>query len=200
MTGTELETFCGEINGGAFIGPTMLFQFLNLAKAMVEQLRPWMLLRYTDTSVTTIDLSGIPRFNRFYGETPIKLFNGANGIQYFKQVRSTGVSSTAALPARSSTTRRARRSTSTARCSPPARSTSTTSRTAPTSRTTMARRGYSRAGRIPCSDSTRSASIRAASITTASTRAWRPNRALAKVITDRLEWLDNEKQPRPEEH
>jgi hypothetical protein len=95
MNGTELGTFCEEINGGASIGSTLLFQFINLAKAMVEQTRPWMLLRYTDASKsvtadntweTAIDLSTIARFNRFYGETPIKLFDGANGIQYFRQV------------------------------------------------------------------------------------------------------------------
>lgn len=95
MTGTELGTFCGEVNGGASIGSTVLFQFLNLAKAMVEQLRPWMLLRYTDMSKsvtnrntwqTAIDLSSIARFNRFYGDVPVKLFDGASGIQRFKQV------------------------------------------------------------------------------------------------------------------
>ena len=62
---------------------------------MVEQTRPWMALRYTDTSTsvaagntwqTAIDLSTIERFDRFYGERPIKLFDGANGIQYFRQV------------------------------------------------------------------------------------------------------------------
>jgi hypothetical protein len=50
MTGTELSTFCEELNGGASIGDTLLFQFINLAKAMVEQLRPWMVLRASDTS------------------------------------------------------------------------------------------------------------------------------------------------------
>jgi hypothetical protein len=50
MTGPELETFCEEINGGASIGTTVLFQFINLAKAMVEQTRPWVALRETDVS------------------------------------------------------------------------------------------------------------------------------------------------------
>lgn len=95
MTGPELETFCEELNGGASIGSTVLFQFINLARAMVEQLRPWMALRYTDTSKsvsagntwqTAIDLSSIARLNRFYGDRPVKLFDGTNGIQYFKQV------------------------------------------------------------------------------------------------------------------
>jgi hypothetical protein len=98
MTGTELSTFCEGINGGASIGDTLLFQFVNLAKAMVEQLRPWMVLRYTDTSktVTTgntwqtaIDLSTIARFNRFYesdDHAAIKLFDGGFRIEYYRQV------------------------------------------------------------------------------------------------------------------
>jgi hypothetical protein len=95
MTGTELATLCEELNGGASIGETLLFQFINLAKAMVEQLRPWMVLHDTDTNktVTTgntwqtaIDLSTITDFDRFYGETPIQLFDGTNGIQRFRQV------------------------------------------------------------------------------------------------------------------
>src|SRR5690349_11510264 len=95
MTGTELSAFCEELNGGASIGDTLLFQFINLAKAMVEQLRPWVLLRNTDTSITVtpantwqtvIDLSGIARFSRFYGETPVKLFDGTNRIVYYRQM------------------------------------------------------------------------------------------------------------------
>jgi hypothetical protein len=34
MTGPELKTFSEEINAGASIGSTLLFQFVNLAKAM----------------------------------------------------------------------------------------------------------------------------------------------------------------------
>jgi hypothetical protein len=94
MTGTELETFCEELNGGASIGSTVLFQFINLAKAMVEQLRPWVVLRYTDTSKTvaanntwqTAIALDIERFNRFYGECPITLFDGANVQKSFRQV------------------------------------------------------------------------------------------------------------------
>jgi hypothetical protein len=98
MSGTELETFCTELNGGASIGSTLLFQFLNLAKALIEQRRPWMVLRYTDSSktVTTantwqtaIDLSTIARFNRFYesdDNAPIKLFDGNNRIEEYRQV------------------------------------------------------------------------------------------------------------------
>jgi hypothetical protein len=95
MTGPELETFCEELNGGASIGSTLLFQFINLARAMVEQLRPWAVLLYTDTSKTVsanntwqtaIDLSGIARLNRFNGQEPIKLYGGTNSIVCYRQV------------------------------------------------------------------------------------------------------------------
>jgi hypothetical protein len=95
MTGPELATFCEEVNGGASIGDTLLFQLLNLSKAMVEHRRPWMLLRKTDTSktVTTgstwqtaIDLSTITRFHRFYGDWPVRLFDGNNHIERYRQV------------------------------------------------------------------------------------------------------------------
>lgn len=95
MTGPVLATLCEEVNGGASIGSTLLFQLINLAKAMVEQRRPWMVLRSTDTSktVTTsttwqtaIDLSTIARFNRFHGKYPIRLFDGSNNIQRYEEV------------------------------------------------------------------------------------------------------------------
>jgi hypothetical protein len=95
MTGNELETFATEVNGGASIGSTFLFQLFNICKALVEQRRPWMVLRGTDTSKTVatsntwqtaIDLSTITRFNRFYGEYPVRLFDGNNRIERFRQV------------------------------------------------------------------------------------------------------------------
>jgi hypothetical protein len=95
MTGPELDTFCDEVNGGASIGSTLKFQLIGIAKALVEQRRPWVILRNTDTSksVTTsntwqtaIDLSTIARLNRFYGEEPITLFDGTNVQQRFRQV------------------------------------------------------------------------------------------------------------------
>ena len=96
MTGTQLATFTEELNGGASIGETLLFQFINLAKAMVEQRRPWMNLRDTDTSKTVtaatsawqtaIDLTTIARFSRFYGDDPIKNFGGTNRIDNLHEV------------------------------------------------------------------------------------------------------------------
>ena len=99
MIGAEFATACEEINGGASIGETLLFQFGNLGKALIEQRRPWMILRKTDTSkiVTTgntwqtaIDLSTISDFNRFYQDStdpyPIRLFDGNNKIGRYRLV------------------------------------------------------------------------------------------------------------------
>jgi hypothetical protein len=97
MTGTELQVFATEINGGATISDTLLFQYINKAKAIVEQMRPWMVLRKTDTSKsvtagntwqTAIDLSGITDLSRFYeteSSASIKLFDGNNRIEEYRQ-------------------------------------------------------------------------------------------------------------------
>lgn len=94
MDGTELSTLCTEINGGDPIGDTLVYQLLNLAKAIIEQRRPWMILRRTNSSktVTTantwqtaIDLSTITGFNRFYGEVPVKLFDG--NVSYYEYIQ-----------------------------------------------------------------------------------------------------------------
>ncbi len=95
MTGTALAEFTTELNGGASIGETLLFQLVNAFKAILEQERPWMVLRRTDTSksVTTgstwqtaIDLSAIERFSRFYGSHPVRLFGESRGIAAYRQV------------------------------------------------------------------------------------------------------------------
>lgn len=94
MDGPTLSEFCVEVNGGAAIGSTLKFQLINMAKAMIEHRRPWMILRRTDTSktVTTantwqtgIDLSSITDFSRFYGECPIKLFDGTSNFTEYTQ-------------------------------------------------------------------------------------------------------------------
>jgi len=71
-------------------------QLLNLAKAMVEQRRPRIIVRDTNTSIaataatngwqTAIDLSAITRFSRFYGDFPVENFDGNNRTDYYRQV------------------------------------------------------------------------------------------------------------------
>jgi hypothetical protein len=49
MTGEQFSTAVEEINGGDPIASTLHFQFGNLGKNLIEQRRPWMILRKTDT-------------------------------------------------------------------------------------------------------------------------------------------------------
>jgi len=95
MDGATLSDLIDELNGGASIGTTLKFQLVNSFKAVLEQERPWMILRRTDTSKTVtagntwqtaIDLSTISNLDRFYGEKPIKLFDGSESIAYYSQV------------------------------------------------------------------------------------------------------------------
>src|SRR4051794_18083421 len=95
MDGATLSTLIDELNGGASIGTTLKFQLVNAFKAMLEQERPWMVLRKTDTSktVTTsntwqtaISLATLTRFNRFYGSRPVRLFDGSQTSFRYRQV------------------------------------------------------------------------------------------------------------------
>lgn len=94
-TGTQLNTFITSLNAEASIDPTLLDVLVDNARAILEEERPWVVLRATDTSktVTTsntwqtaIDLSTITAFSRFYGDFPIVLFDGTNIRHYFRQV------------------------------------------------------------------------------------------------------------------
>lgn len=94
-TGQELTTFITALNAEATIDTTLLDVLVDNARAILEEERPWMVLRKTDTSktVTTgntwqtaIDLSTITDFSRFYGEYSIVLFDGDNRRHHFRQV------------------------------------------------------------------------------------------------------------------
>lgn len=93
--GTELTTFITSLNGEETIDPTLLDVLVDNAKAVLEEERPWVVLRKLDTSktVTTsstwqtaIDLSTISDFSRFYGDVPIRLFDGSNRIEYYRLI------------------------------------------------------------------------------------------------------------------
>ena len=95
MIGTSLSTLCTSLNGGATIDATLLTQLVNIGKNILEEERPWMVLRKTDTSktvttaslyTTAISLATIAQFNKFYGNFAVRLFDGANRIEYYRQV------------------------------------------------------------------------------------------------------------------
>ncbi len=95
MTGATLTTFITGLNGGASIDATLLEILVQSAQAILEEERPWMVLRKTDTSktVTTgnswqtaIDLSTIADFSRLYVASDgvvLRIFDGNNNIQYY---------------------------------------------------------------------------------------------------------------------
>ena len=94
-TGAELTTFITSLNGEATIDPTLLDVLVDNARAILEEERPWAVLRKVDTSksvttastyTTAVDLSTITDFSRFYSDTPIRLFDGDNRIEYYRLV------------------------------------------------------------------------------------------------------------------
>lgn len=94
-SGTDLTTFITGLNGDATIDTTLLSSLVDTARTVLEEERPWMVLRKTDSSksVTTastwqtaVDLSTITDFSRFYGDGIIRLFDGNNRIQEYFQV------------------------------------------------------------------------------------------------------------------
>lgn len=94
-TGAQLNTFITSLNADAVIDATLLDVLVDNARTIIEEERPWVVLRKTDTSksVTTantwqtaINLSTITGFSRFYGEFPIRIFDGDNRIEYYRQV------------------------------------------------------------------------------------------------------------------
>ncbi len=94
-TGEELTVFINSLNAEADIDPTLLDVLVDNGRTILEEERPWMVLRKTDSSktVTTantwqtaIDLSTITNFSRFYVNQDgvvIKLFDGNDRIEYY---------------------------------------------------------------------------------------------------------------------
>jgi hypothetical protein len=94
-TGAQLKTFIEGLNADATIDATLLDVLVDNARSIVEEERPWMVLRKTNTSKTAssantwqtaIDLSTITDFSRFYGEMPIILFDGSNQRTHYRLV------------------------------------------------------------------------------------------------------------------
>ncbi len=91
-TGKQLNTFITSLNGEAVIDSALLDVLVDNARAIIEEERPWEVLRKVDTSKaittastwqTAIDLSTITDLSRFYSDTPIILFDGNNRTEYY---------------------------------------------------------------------------------------------------------------------
>jgi hypothetical protein len=93
-TGEQLTTFITSLNAEATVDPTLLDVLVDNARTILEEERPWMVLRKTDSSktVTTantwqtaIGLSTITDFSRFYMNQDgvvLRLFDGTNRVHY----------------------------------------------------------------------------------------------------------------------
>lgn len=97
MVPTNLTTLCTSVNGDSPIDATLLTSLINIGKAILEGERDWMVLRKINTSLsvsasssnqwnTSISISGITDFLRFYGDYPIKIFDGNTGVEEYRQV------------------------------------------------------------------------------------------------------------------
>lgn len=93
----NLTNLCTSINGDSAIEPTLLTSLVNIGKVILEGERDWMVLRKTNTALsisssssnqwnTSISIANITDFLRFYGDYPIKIFDGNTGIEEYRQV------------------------------------------------------------------------------------------------------------------
>ena len=91
-TGQELTTFVTGLNAESTIDPTLLGVLVGTAQTIIEEERPWMVLRKTNTSKsvatsstweTAIDLSTITDFSRFYSDQPLVLYATDGRRQYY---------------------------------------------------------------------------------------------------------------------
>lgn len=95
-TGTALKDFIDSLNADASVDATLADILVDNARTVIEAERAWAVLRKTDTSLsaspsdtwqTAKATSGIARWSgRFYGECPIRLFDGGDRVEYYRQV------------------------------------------------------------------------------------------------------------------
>lgn len=95
MTGTALATLITSVNGGDPIDDDLMSSLVEIGKTVLFGERDWMTLRKTDSSLsfsasstweTAYSLNGITDFSRFYGDCPIRIFDGVNCVERYRQV------------------------------------------------------------------------------------------------------------------
>ena len=87
MDRAELKTLTEQLLGGRTLNDTLFTQLLNMAKNKREMMRPWMILREQDTSVTVepsdifTDTQSLPTgFLRTFSLRPVSLFS-SDGVK-----------------------------------------------------------------------------------------------------------------------
>ncbi len=63
MTGADLNTQFEELNGGRSINSVLFYQFVNLFKNYIEGIRPWIILRKQDSSISVTSNTSITTAN-----------------------------------------------------------------------------------------------------------------------------------------
>jgi len=94
-TGKNLSTFITSLNSEADIDATLLDVLVDNARTVLEEERPWMVLRRVNSSLSlaggiqnhaSVSMATITDFSRFYSDTPIRLYDDNNRVEYFTQV------------------------------------------------------------------------------------------------------------------
>lgn len=85
MTYAELYTLANQLNSDITIPPTLFDQFLDVAQMQIEDIRPWVYLRASNSSQTvgpatswTTPLTLASDFKEFCEESPLQLINVDN--------------------------------------------------------------------------------------------------------------------------
>lgn len=94
-TGAKLYEFITSLNAEATVDPTLAAVLVDNGKTILEAERDWKILKKTNSSLsasssgtwqTGISIAGITDFSHFYGDFPIRIFDGDNRIEYYRQV------------------------------------------------------------------------------------------------------------------
>jgi len=94
-TGAQLTTFITGLNAEATVDPTLLAILVQTSQAIIEEERPWMVLRKTNTALTlttantwqtATSLSSVTDFSRFQEDAVITLFDGTTRKHYYRMV------------------------------------------------------------------------------------------------------------------
>lgn len=95
-TGAQLATFINQLNAEADIDLVLMGTLVDAACTILEEEREWQILRKTNTSInvttgntwqTALSLgAAVTDFGRFYGEFAIRLFDGGDRVEYYRNV------------------------------------------------------------------------------------------------------------------
>ena len=99
MSGSELKTLVEELHDGETMSNSLFVSLVNQKKNMLESLRPWVILRKVDSSLTVLGADGITNFKtlptgfrvpflrkRTNGKKTAIVLRTGNNIRYVDQI------------------------------------------------------------------------------------------------------------------